>query len=593
MGNQDNPNHKTREELVQELDRLRRRVAELEFSQTEHRQVELALRQSEKRFRTIADFTHDWEYWIDPDGRYVYVSPSCERVTGYSADAFLADPDLLEKIIHPQDLETFVQHMREEAQQLAELLTEFRIITRAGETRWIHHVCQPVYNDDGSDAGRRASNRDITERIQAEDALRQRNRQLALLNQASQALTSNLDLDQVLVSVLGEARRLLNVVAASIWLSDPETNELTCLQAVGPQSDLVRGWRLEPGEGIAGWVVQSGQTIIVPDTESDARHFKGVDRQIGQETRSIISVPLRVRQNVVGAIQILDTCVDRFSSADLRIVEPLAASAAIAIENAQLVQALRQRTTELEARNEELAAFAHSVAHDLKNPLARVVGYSETLAEQHPTMLAENLDFYLNRIAKTGRKMDNIIDALLLLSEIRDMEIDMRPLEMADIVEEVTHSLALEMEKRRATFRLPEEWPHALGYAPWIEQVWVNYISNAIKYGGNPPHIEMGAGEQEDGMIQFWVRDNGPGISSEAQNHLFTPFTRLNQVRVKGHGLGLSIVRRIVERLGGQVGVESEVGQGSLFTFTLPAAQSEIEKKEKKEAYEEEKDSRN
>jgi signal transduction histidine kinase len=105
--------------------------------------------------------------------------------------------------------------------------------------------------------------------------------------------------------------------------------------------------------------------------------------------------------------------------------------------------------------------------------------------------------------------------------------------------------------------------------------VWVNYISNAVKYGGTPPaapRVELGGEVQPDGMARFWVRDNGSGLTQEQQTRLFTPFTQLNQVRARGHGLGLSIVRRIVEKLGGQVGVESSgvPGEGSLFYFTLP-----------------------
>jgi two-component system sensor histidine kinase/response regulator len=119
---------------------------------------------------------------------------------------------------------------------------------------------------------------------------------------------------------------------------------------------------------------------------------------------------------------------------------------------------------------------------------------------------------------------------------------------------------------------LPKTWPVALGYGPWVEEVWVNYLSNGLKYGGQPPRVELGATAQPDGQVCFWIRDNGSGIPPEAQTRLFTPFTRLDQVRAEGHGLGLSIVRRIVEKLGGQVGVKSEAGQGSVFTFTLPAA---------------------
>ena len=102
--------------------------------------------------------------------------------------------------------------------------------------------------------------------------------------------------------------------------------------------------------------------------------------------------------------------------------------------------------------------------------------------------------------------------------------------------------------------------------------MWTNYISNGLKYGGQPPRLELGASVESNGMVRFWVRDNGQGLTAEAQQFLFTEFTRLDGIRVEGHGLGLSIVRRIVEKLGGEVGLESEVGRGSLFYFTLPAA---------------------
>ena len=129
---------------------------------TERKQAEEALRESEERFRTVADFTYDWEYWIAPDGRHIYVSPSCERITGYNSDEFLNDPGLLEKIVHPDDQSTFVTHLRKTEQREGAFDFDFRIITRDGKERWINHVCQPVYGSDGEYLGQRASNRDIS-----------------------------------------------------------------------------------------------------------------------------------------------------------------------------------------------------------------------------------------------------------------------------------------------------------------------------------------------------------------------------------------------------------------------------------------------
>jgi len=141
------------------------------------------------------------------------------------------------------------------------------------------------------------------EHKRAEEALRWRNRDLELLNQLGQASNSTLDLDHVLITVMEEMRRLLGAAASSAWLTDSKTGELVCQHATGPQSEIVQGWRLAPGEGVAGWVAHHGTSLIVPDTRADERHFKDVDRQTGMELRSILSVPLRTRQDVIGVLQ--------------------------------------------------------------------------------------------------------------------------------------------------------------------------------------------------------------------------------------------------------------------------------------------------
>jgi signal transduction histidine kinase len=234
--------------------------------------------------------------------------------------------------------------------------------------------------------------------------------------------------------------------------------------------------------------------------------------------------------------------------------------------------ALRQRTIELQARNEELDAFSYTVAHDLKNPLGALVGLAEILKKEHATMPHETLGKYLDSIARSGRKMANIIEALLLLAQVSQTEVEMEPLDMSRIVDEVLLRLSHMIEEQGAEIILPNAWPEALGNDPWVEEVWLNYLSNAIKYGGRPPRVELGATAQPDGKVRFWVRDNGAGLTPETQARLFTPFTKVGQVNITGHGLGLSIVQRIVEKLDGHVGVESKVGEGSVFSFALLAA---------------------
>jgi PAS domain S-box-containing protein len=233
--------------------------------------------------------------------------------------------------------------------------------------------------------------------------------------------------------------------------------------------------------------------------------------------------------------------------------------------------ALRQYTAELEAHIEEVDAFVQTVAHSLKNPLSTVIGYA-TLLQRDVTIIPndQRKELY-ETIVRVGLQACNIVDELVLLSGVCNWDAKMELLHMASIVAQAEKRLEYLIERHQAEIISPERWPIALGYGPWVEEVWVNYLSNGIKYGGRPPSLELGATVQSGGTIRFWVRDNGAGISPENQDRLFTPFTRLRQVSTTGDGLGLSIVRRIVERLGGHVGVESRPGQGSTFFFTLPS----------------------
>ncbi len=238
----------------------------------------------------------------------------------------------------------------------------------------------------------------------------------------------------------------------------------------------------------------------------------------------------------------------------------------------------RRAEREREQLISELDAFAHTVAHDLKNPLSIIVGSTEMLEYDFATLPESVFRQYLRSIAVKGRKMNNIIDALLLLASARQSHVRLEPVEMGTVVAESLERVSNMIEQRGAQVVAPEVWPAVRGYAPWIEEIWVNYLSNAIKYGGRPdegvpPTLELGFDAPltigDGDYACFWVQDNGMGVTPEQQQQLFTPFVRLDQARTEGYGLGLSIVHRIVEKLGGHVGVRSTVGQGSRFYFIL------------------------
>jgi len=233
-------------------------------------------------------------------------------------------------------------------------------------------------------------------------------------------------------------------------------------------------------------------------------------------------------------------------------------------------EAMYQQILELQARVEELDSFAHTVAHDIKGSLSSVIGFATVLRDDCTDMTAEERQVCLNHLVQATCKLNNVVDELLLLAEMRRTDVVLEPLCMPAIVAGAQMRLAALIDDYQAVVILPSVWPVAEGYGPWIEEVWVNYLSNAIKYGGWPPRVQVGAQMQPDGMVRFWVQDNGHGLTPDEQAQLFKPFVRLERVRASGHGLGLSVTQHIVEKLGGHIGVESAPGHGSVFSFTLP-----------------------
>jgi PAS domain S-box-containing protein len=223
------------------------------------------------------------------------------------------------------------------------------------------------------------------------------------------------------------------------------------------------------------------------------------------------------------------------------VSELQAARAALEQSNQTLQQhldELNRANADLQARNEELDAFAHTVAHDLRSPLGNITGYADLLRWDAGVMSgAEVADLALEMLQQ-GRRMRNIIDELLLLAGMRKDEVRLEPIEMGEVVAEASARLADQIARSEAEIHLPPSWPVAQGYAPWIEEVWANLLSNALTYGGQPPVIELGGEPWGDAQIRFWVRDNGPGIAAEVRQYIFLPFTRLSQAHSSSYGPG-------------------------------------------------------
>jgi PAS domain S-box-containing protein len=244
---------------------------------------------------------------------------------------------------------------------------------------------------------------------------------------------------------------------------------------------------------------------------------------------------------------------------------------------AAIIQAndhLKREIAEKEKLIEDLNAFAHMVAHDLRDSIGSIVSLSDLIQNEIDEGNLQALPELNQVVYHSANKTLHIIKELLVLATVRQDHIYRQDVDMGKVIAECESRLLETIRQTKATIHKPAKWPVIKANPAWLEEVWINYLGNAIKYGGIPPVIELGA-EQLAGenKVKFWIRDNGKGIPSNDQNKLFSQFIRLETARAQGTGLGLSIVKRIIEKLGGQVGVFSDAipGEGSLFYFILPS----------------------
>ena len=240
------------------------------------------------------------------------------------------------------------------------------------------------------------------------------------------------------------------------------------------------------------------------------------------------------------------------------------------IAMAQDVTEYRRAQADLHSRDTELDTFARTVAHDLKSPLGNIVGFGEYLQARPDLSEATRRDF-INTIVRNAFKMQSIIDELRLLAKLRTGDAPPRPLNMSRIVGEALHHLTFVIAESNAAISAPDHWPAAQGYDPWVKEVWINYVSSAIKYGAQPAQIELGGEVQANNTVRFWVKLDGVDLPPDLETQFFQPVPELSTLRATGHGLGLSIARQIVEKMGGQVGAEHRA-DGDRVWFTLPAA---------------------
>lgn len=518
------------------------------------------------------------------EGEILYANPAWMEMHGYSAEESIG-----RRIQELYPGEALARHADETVRRLAKqdsYEVELRHSKRDGTPFQAWLITTLLRDEQGKPNGFVLTARDVTEWNRLKEELESEKARLEQQYRRQEALAS-IELainepDELAIALQRIVEIVTELLPASggasilLWDSVAQTYTISASSVPGqPPSMAAR--RIREQGGVTRWIIDNRMAVVVNDAQKDPLEANPILAEFG--LRAYVGVPVLSDALCLGVLYALDTTVRDYSANDVDFLTTLAARAGAAISKVQLYERLREtniilhnQAADLAVRNADLDAFAHSVAHDLKNPLSSIMGFAEILLDDYALLSDEERREFLGYIAKTGAKMRQIVDELLLMSQLRNREVAMVALNMQAIVAEACNRLEESRGQRQAIFHLPDRWPSALGYAQWVEEVWVNYLSNAIKYGGAAPEIWLGSTECESGFIKFWVKDNGGGLSGEEQKRLFLPFTRLHADGQEGHGLGLSIARRIVEKCRGEVGVESAPGAGSTFWFTLPRA---------------------
>ncbi len=522
----------------------------------ERKQVEAALRESYEKFRTVADFTYDWEYWIGPDGRYLYISPACERVTGYTAQEFMADRNLLRSLIHPEDRAKIAHHNLDAITSKEPISLDFRIYTRAGEERWINHACQPVYRSDGTWLGRRASNRDITERKQAEEALRESEAKLRLLFEILPVGVSILNANQQLVYMNPALADILQIDQKGLRQGDYQQR-----QYIAPN-----GAPMLPKNFASARALNEQQPIQHVET--------GVVKEDGQIIWTEVSaVPVSFPD---WKVVIVTTNITEHKQAEEALRESHHHLEATLNE-------LRLAQTQL-IQQERLAAvgqLAAGIAHDFNNILAIITLYVD-ISLRSPNISPE-IYKTLQTIGHQAERAAHLVQQILDFG--RRAILKSRSIDLSSLLKEQVE-LWQRTIPESITFHLDEVAVGCMVYADptRMQQMLTNLVLNArdaMPHGGDlrldlaylpagSPDVPPLTDKADNAWARITVRDSGTGISPADMPHIFEPFFT-TKAPGQGSGLGLAQVYGIVKQHHGYIDVQTAEGEGTTFTIYLPA----------------------
>jgi PAS domain S-box-containing protein len=419
---------------------------------------------------------------------------------------------------------------------------------------------------------------------------------LTRLHDFATRVSGHLDVDRVIRDLLAESIRLQGASMGFVELVDPRGRGLVVAASIGHRPEAAAQLGIVPiaeGQGACGTAGARRERVIVEDVEADPLFapFRDFARWAG--FRAAWSVPMMGRGGeLLGVLTTHAAAPRRPTPREVHMVELYAAQAAHVVENAGLMRdarraeaearrlnadleaRVRERTATLQETLRELETFSYSVAHDLRAPLRAMEGFGQILLESYADKLdAEGQDM-VRRICTAGIRMDRMVQDLLAYSRLSRESILLAPVGLDGVVDDALQLVSSAVEASAARVDVARPLPEVLGNAAMLAQAVANLFSNAVKFvaAGTTPHVRVRSSEA-GGRVRLWIEDNGIGIEPDHQARIFRVFERLHGAsEYPGTGIGLAIVRRVLERMGGAVGVESEAGRGSRFWIELPAA---------------------
>ncbi|MCK5650200.1 MAG: response regulator [Gemmatimonadetes bacterium] len=507
----------------------------------------------------------------------VQISPACEQVLGYAAHQLLAEDGLLAGLLHPEELKTLARASGQEGNPPVSV-HEYEIETGRGERRWLRARLRAGYDDRGELSRIDGVLADRTERRRAQEQLAARTQELLTLHRISQILMAASSLQDTYDEILEEICDATGYPIAAVEYFDEERDRMIITAARGfPALEDGGTLEIDAHQTLSGVAVRTGEPVVVEDARERKEHTSDDLHRMG--LRAYLSFPLIVPGAVAGSLTLAHTEVAQPDVRMVRWAESVANSIASFIERMEAEEALKEsehqyRTLaeQLQQANDELQAFAYSVSHDLRAPLRTMQGFAHALVQNFGSSLDPEARDYARRIIDSGQQSEKLIGDLLAYSRLSFEELKFQAVDLNEVVSSAREQMGADLEEAKASLEIDDALPEVRGHQTTLVQVVANLLSNAIKFveGGETPEVRIRY-EESDGRVRLWVEDNGIGIREGQRERLFKVFERLQEGEDRpGTGIGLAIVRRGMERIGGQAGLESEHGKGSRFWIELP-----------------------